>query len=47
MKSYQFFKIYKRLDKERENICAAINENREKEETWTLFLFYEPLKYDN
>ena len=44
MKSYQFFKILKRLDKEREkNTHAAVNEKRKTEKSWTLF--YNRLLY--
>ena len=47
MKSYQFFKICKRFDKEREKkTYVTVNEKRNTEKTWTLFyngLFYEVL----
>ena len=47
MKSYQFFKICKRFDKEREkNTYAAVNERRKTKKSWTLFynrLFYKVL----
>ena len=47
MKSYQFFKICKRFDKEREKkTYAAVNEKRKTEKSWTLFynrLFYKVL----
>ena len=44
MKSYQFFKICKRFDKERENTYAAVNEKKKTEKSWILFynrLFYK------
>ena len=44
MKSYQFFKICKRFDKERENTDAAVNEKKKTEKSWILFynrLFYK------
>ena len=37
MKPYQFFKISKRFDKERENFYATVNEKRKTEKSWTLF----------
>ena len=38
MKPYQFFKIWKPFDKEREkNTHAAVNEKRKTEKRWTLF----------
>ena len=47
MKSYQFFKIYKRLYKKREeNAHTAVNEKKTTEKSWTLFynrLFYKTL----
>ena len=43
MKSYQFFKIWKYFDKEKEkNTYAAVNEKRKNEKSWTL-LFYKAL----
>ena len=35
MKSYQFFKICKRIDKEREKTLAVVNEKRKTEKSWT------------
>ena len=46
MKSYKFFKIYKRIDKEREKTYVAVNEKRKTEKSWVLFynmLFYKAL----
>ena len=47
MKSYKFFKIWKRIFKEREkNTYVAVNEKRKTEKNWTLFynrLFYKAL----
>ena len=38
MKSYQFFEICKRFDKEREkNTYAAVDEKRKTDNTWTFF----------
>ena len=38
MKSYQFFKLDKRFYKEREKSTqSAVNEERKKEKSWTLF----------
>ena len=51
IKSYQFFEIYLRVDKEREkNSHALVNEKRKTEKSWTLFynkLFYKALSNDN
>ena len=49
MKSYQFFKIYKRFYKKREkNNHTAVNEKRKSEKNWNLFYltgyFVKPLK---
>ena len=47
MKSYQFFKSYKRFDKERKkHPYITVNEKAKVEKKWTLFhnrLFYKAL----
>ena len=46
MKSYQFFKIYKRFDKEREKQSYSSQWKTKTEKSWTLFynrLFYKVL----
>ena len=46
MKSYQFFKIWKPFDKEREKTHVVVNEKRKTAKSWTLFynrLFYKAL----
>ena len=37
MKSYQFFKIYKRLYKKRDKIHIVLNEKWKAEKSWTMF----------
>ena len=49
MKSYQFFKIWKPFDKEREKTHVVVNEKRKTAKSWTLFynrLFYKALQDD-
>ena len=46
MKSYQFYKIWKRFDKKVKNTYAANNEERKAQKSWALFykwLFYKAL----
>ena len=38
MKSYQFFKICKHFDKEREKTLGLVNEKRKTEKSWTFFI---------
>ena len=51
MKSNQFFKIYKRFDKERKkNTGTAVSEKRKTEKKWNLFynrLFFKAFKNNN
>ena len=48
MKSYQFFKICKHFDEEREkNTYAAVNEKRKVGKSWTLFITGYFIKFFN
>ena len=42
MKSYQFFKIYKRFYKKKKKTHTAVNKKRKTEKSWNL-LFYKAL----